>query len=74
MRHLTLGDWFVERYESRGLGAAFSLFAIVFYMYYLSTMFSAIAAFAVPLMGTEDIGGLELKYVLVPVLAFIVIL
>lgn len=73
MRHLTLGDWFVERYESRGLGAAFSLFAIVFYMYYLSTMFSAIAAFAVPLMGIETIWGMELKFVLVPVLALIVV-
>lgn len=74
MRHLTLGDWFVERYESKGLGAAFSLFAIVFYMYYLSTMFSAIAAFAVPLMGIESIWGLELKFVLVPTLALIVVL
>ena len=28
IRHLTLGDWFVERYESKGLGAAYSVFAI----------------------------------------------
>ena len=54
MRHLTLGDWFVERYESRTLGAAYTLFAIVFYMFYLSTMFSAIAKFAVPLMEYFD--------------------
>ncbi len=26
MRHLTLGDWFVERYESRAMGAAYSVF------------------------------------------------
>ena len=65
MRHLTLGDWFVERYESRGLGAAFAMFAVVFYMFYLSTMLSAIAKFAVPLMGIETIGGVELKLSLI---------
>ncbi len=74
MRHLTLGDWFVERYESRGLGAAYSLFAIIFYAFYLSTMFSAIAKFSVPLLGFETIAGLPLQYVLVPSLALIVIL
>lgn len=74
MRHLTLGDWFVERYESRALGAAYSLFAIIFYAFYLSTMFSAIAKFSVPLLGFETIAGLPLQYVLVPSLALIVIL
>jgi SSS family solute:Na+ symporter len=74
MRHLTLGDWFVERYQSRGLGAAYTLFAIIFYMFYLSTMLSAIAKFAVPLLGFETIWGMELKYVVVPVIAFIVII
>ncbi len=74
MRHLTLGDWFVERYSSRALGAAYTLFAIIFYMFYLSTMFSAIAKFAVPLLGVETIGGMDLKYVIVPTIALIVIL
>lgn len=74
MRHLTLGDWFVERYESRTMGAAYALFAIVFYMFYLSTMFSAIAKFAVPLVGFEEIGGYELQYALVPLIAVVVIL
>ena len=73
MRHLTLGDWFVERYESKALGAAYALFAILFYMFYLSTMLSAIAKFAVPLMGVEEIAGLGLKYFLIPGLAGIVI-
>ena len=73
MRHLTLGDWFVERYESRGLGAAYSAFAVVFYMYYLSTMFTAIASFAAPLMGVEQIAGIDLKNVLIPCIAVIVI-
>ena len=72
MRHITLGDWFVERYESKGLGAAYSLFSIVFYMFYLSSMFSAIAAFAAPLMGIDEVFGIPLQYVLVPGLAVIV--
>ena len=74
MRHLTLGDWFVERYDSRSLGAAYAVFAIVFYMFYLSTMLSAIAKFAVPLLGFDQVWGLELKYVLIPGLAGIVII
>jgi SSS family solute:Na+ symporter len=75
MRHLTLGDWFVERYESRSMGVAYTVFAIVFYMAYLSTMFSAIAAFAVPLMGVETgLFGLDLKYTLIPAIAGVVIL
>lgn len=74
MRHITLGDWFVERYECRWMGVAYSMFAITFYMFFLSTMFSAIAKFSVPLLGTETIAGMELKYVLVPGIAVIVIL
>ena len=75
MRHLTLGDWFVERYQSRALGVAYTLFAIVFYMFYLSTMFSAIAKFAVPLMGFETgLFGYELRFTLIPLIAGVVIL
>ncbi|MCZ6672579.1 MAG: sodium:solute symporter family protein [Verrucomicrobia bacterium] len=74
MRHLTLGDWFVERYESKAMGVAYTAFAIIFYMTYLSTMFSAIAKFAVPLLGVETAFGMDLQYTLVPVIAFIVII
>jgi SSS family solute:Na+ symporter len=74
MRHMTLGDWFVERYESRGLGAAYSLFAVVFYMAFLSTMFSAIAKFAAPLMGVDEVWGMPLQFVIIPILALIVII
>ncbi|MCB1079695.1 MAG: hypothetical protein KDM64_17895, partial [Verrucomicrobiae bacterium] len=74
MRHLTLGDWFVERYDSRALGVAYSAFAIVFYMFFLSTMFSAIAKFSVPLLGFESIGGIDVKFILVPAIAVIVVL
>ena len=75
MRHLTLGDWFVERYESRSMGVAYTLFAIIFYMFYLSTMFSAVAKFSAPLLGfDEGLFGYELKYTLIPVIAGVVIL
>ena len=74
MRHLTLGDWFVERYESKAMGAAYTAFAVVFYMTFLSTMFSAIAKFAVPLLGIDAVFGLDLQFTLVPVIAVIVIL
>ncbi len=73
MRHLTLGDWFVERYESKAMGAAYTLFAIVFYVFYLSTMFSAIAKFTAPLLGFDTIWGMDLKFVLVPTLATVVV-
>ncbi len=74
MRHLTLGDWFVERYQSKTMGVAYTLFAIVFYMFYLSTMFSAIAKFAVPLIGVETgLFGYELRYTLIPLIAGVVI-
>ena len=73
MRHLTLGDWFVERYQSKALGVAYTLFAIIFYMFYLSTMLSAIAKFSVPLMGVETLWGYDLKYILIPLIAGIVI-
>ncbi|TWU65245.1 Sodium/glucose cotransporter [Crateriforma conspicua] len=74
MRHLTLGDWFVERYDSKLLGAAYTLFAIVFYMFYLSTMLSAVAKFSIPLIGTETIFGLPAAMVLIPSISVVVIL
>ena len=102
MRHLTLGDWFVERYESRGLGAAYSIFGVLFFMIYGSMFFSAIAKTAEPMimpptataaaatgetptdeataatdydnkvsvLGTK----MELKHVLIPVIAVVVVL
>jgi SSS family solute:Na+ symporter len=73
MRHLTLGDWFVERYESRALGVAYTIYALVFYMAFLSTMLTAIAKFAVPLLGVETIGGWPISHVIVPLLALTVV-
>ncbi len=76
MRHLTLGDWFVERYESRNIGAAYTVFGIVFYMVYTSMLFSAIGKVAAPLMGDSVVIGnssIGLEYILVPAIAVFVI-
>ncbi len=50
MRHTTMADWFVERYQSKGLGAAFTLFAIAFYAVYLALGFTAIGKVGAPLL------------------------
>ncbi|MFW6171435.1 MAG: sodium:solute symporter family protein, partial [Planctomycetota bacterium] len=77
MRHLTLGDWFVERYESRALGAAYCVFGILFFMVYSSMMFSAIGVVAAPLIGTGsfEFQGQEygIEYLLVPVIGLVVV-
>jgi SSS family solute:Na+ symporter len=78
MRHLTLGDWFVERYESRGLGAAYTVFAIYFYMVYLSVAFSAVGKVCVALLGADTIhvpgvGPTDPFFVLLPVISLVVI-
>lgn len=72
MRHLTLGDWFVERYESRAMGVAYALFTVTFYMFFLSTMFSAIAKFAVPLLNVDPAQTEQIGYVLIPAIAMVV--
>ncbi|MGB6043562.1 MAG: sodium:solute symporter family protein [Pirellulales bacterium] len=78
MRHLTLGDWFTERYESRPLGAAYALFGIVFYMVYGSMLFAAIGKVAGTLLGAGEVSVaghvVGLDYVMVPILAVVVLL
>ncbi len=76
MRHLTLGDWFVERYESKSLGGAYAIFGLIFYMVYTSMLFSAIGKVAAPLIGDAvQIGGtmISMEYILVPIIALIVV-
>ncbi len=77
MRHLTLGDWFVERYESRALGAAYAVFGLMFFIVYGSMMFSAIGKVAAPMIGFDHvtIGGdqVKLEYLLVPVIGVVVL-
>lgn len=79
MRYLTLGDWFVERYQSKAMGLAYAVFGLVFYMVYLSIGFSAIGKVYVPLLGhsTVDVfwqaDPLEIKFVVVPIIAVVVL-
>ena len=77
MRHLTLGDWFVERYESKSLGAAYAVFGICFYVIYGSMLFSAIGKVAAPLMQVTHvpIGGQDypMEYILVPIIGAVVL-
>ena len=73
MRHLTTGDWFVERYQSKSLGAAYAFFGITFYMLYLSVAFSAVGKVCEPLLG-EEFAGSNPEQWLVPLIGFVVIL
>jgi SSS family solute:Na+ symporter len=80
MRLLTLGDWFVERYESRAMGVAYTVFAFTFCIMYLSSMFSAISKVAAPLIGPAALEALglsdpeQLKFYLLPTIAVVVII
>ena len=77
MRHLTLGDWFAERYESTALGAGYCVFGILFYMVYGSMLFSAIGKVAAPLIEMETITlmgqAVDIEYILVPLIGVIVL-
>ncbi|MCA9220278.1 MAG: hypothetical protein KDA71_08110 [Planctomycetales bacterium] len=78
MRHLTLGDWFVERYESKAIGVAYTIFGLLFFMVYGSMFFSAIGKVAAPMVGYEKvtIGGeaYPIEYILVPAIGFVVLI
>lgn len=50
MRHITLGDWFVERYHSKGMGCVFMLYSIFFYAAWLGVGFTAIGKVGAPLL------------------------
>ena len=73
MRHLTLGDWFAERYESRGLGAAYAVFGIIFYMLFLSVAFTAVSKVCEPLIFPEAAGNSSSRYYLLPTIGLVVI-
>ena len=79
MRHLTLGDWFVERFQSKAMGAAFAIYGIVFFMVFLGLGFSAVGKVCTPLIGAETFRlpwmaqPVAVEHVLVPVIALVVI-
>ncbi len=79
MRHITIGDWYVERYQSKWLGAAYAVFGIYFYMFYLSAMFTAIVKVAVPLIGKEQLLAMGitdpsmLKFYLIPAMGVLIV-
>ena len=77
MRHLTLGDWFVERYECRPLGAAYAVFGLWFHIVYGSMLFAAIGKVAAPLINIDavSIGGetFGIELILVPIIGFVVL-
>jgi solute:Na+ symporter, SSS family len=78
MRHLTLGDWFTERYESRALGLGYAIFGLLFYMVYGSMLFSAVGKVAAPMLAADfvTLAGQEvpIEYVLVPVIGLVVLI
>ena len=71
MRCLTLGDWFVERYQSERIGVAYAIFGCFYYMTYGAMLFTAIGKVSVPLVG-EELFGFQTEYVLVPLVAVVV--
>ena len=77
MRHLTLGDWFVERYESKSMGVAYALFGVLYYVIYSGMAFSAIGKIAASLIGFESVSlfgsDIDLEYVLVPFIGVVVL-
>ncbi len=77
MRHLTLGDWFVERYESQRLGVAYAIFGILFFMVYGSMFFSAIGKVAAPLVGFDTFvlfgNEMPIENLLVPLIGIVVL-
>lgn len=79
MRHLTLGDWFVERFQSKAMGAAFAIYGFAFFMAWLGVGFSAVGKVCAPLIGSETFrlpwlaGPVAVENVLVPVIALVVI-
>ena len=73
MRCLTLGDWFVERYQSKKMGVAYAIFGCFYYMVYGAMLFTAIGKVSVPLVGPE-LFGIQTEHVLVPIVAIVVTL
>ncbi len=78
MRHLTLGDWFVERFQSKAMGVAFLLYGMAFYMMFLALGFSAVGKMCVPLIEVDSFQlpwmaePTSIEFIVVPVIALVV--
>ena len=79
MRLLTMGDWFVERFQSRAMGVAYTVFGIVFLVNLLGLQFTAIGKVCAVVIGVEQynlpsVGLVPIEYILIPVIGAVVIL
>jgi len=80
MRHLTLGDWFVERYQSKLMGLAYAVFGVAFYIAYMALGFSAVGKVCAPLIGFDKFNlpwtaePVSVEYVLVPVFGMVIVI
>ena len=78
MRHLTLADWFVERYQSKPMGVAFLLYGMAFYMCFLALGFSAVGKMCAPLMEIDTFQlpwtsePAPIEFILVPIIGLVV--
>jgi len=78
MRHMTLADWFVERYQSKPIGVAFLLYGMAFYMCFLALGFSAVGKMCAPLMEIDTFQlpwraePTPIEFILVPIIALVV--
>lgn len=77
MRHMTTGDFFVERYQSQSLGAAYALFGVGYYIIYCAFLFSAIGAFAESMIAVKSLHMfgtvVPIGTVVIPIIALIVV-
>ena len=79
MRLLTMGDWFVERFQSRAMGAAYTVFGIVFMVNLLGLQFTAVGKVCAVVIGVEEcnlpaVGLVPIEYLLIPAIGTVVIL
>ena len=78
MRLLTMGDLFVERFQSRAMGVAYTVFGIVFMVNLLGLQFTAIGKVCAVVIGIEEcylpsIGFVPIEYILIPGIGAVVI-
>ncbi|MBX3427869.1 MAG: hypothetical protein KF688_19475 [Pirellulales bacterium] len=78
MRVSTLGDWFVERYQSPGLGGAYAAFGIAYFIIYGAMGFAASGAVAAQLVGTDVVSWgdwtVPIELVVIPAIGAVVLL